>query len=49
MLLLSTNSFGDFQPLHISSGNITKLTKLEGIICTKLFKIFHRSFLEHYN
>ncbi|XP_025405563.1 regulator of MON1-CCZ1 complex [Sipha flava] len=29
ILLLSTNSFGDFQPLHITSGNITKLAKLE--------------------
>lgn len=29
ILLLSMNSFGDFQPLHILSGNINKLTKLE--------------------
>ncbi|VVC44162.1 Hypothetical protein CINCED_3A007080 [Cinara cedri] len=29
ILLLSINSFGDFQPLHITPGNITKLTKLE--------------------
>ncbi|KAL5236694.1 hypothetical protein ACI65C_004104 [Semiaphis heraclei] len=29
MLLLSMNSFGDFQPLHILPGNINKLTKLE--------------------
>ncbi|KAL4127376.1 hypothetical protein QTP88_011549 [Uroleucon formosanum] len=29
ILLLSMNSFGDFQPLHILPGNINKLTKLE--------------------
>jgi hypothetical protein len=37
ILLLSTNSFGDFQPLHITSGNITKLAKLEGNSFINLF------------
>lgn len=35
ILILSTNSFGDFQPLHIVPGNIIKLTKLEGILLNK--------------
>ncbi|KAE9528643.1 hypothetical protein AGLY_012218 [Aphis glycines] len=36
LLLLSMNSFGDFQPLHILPGNINKLTKLEVDLDTSL-------------